>query len=135
LLSKFATARSKGASIASRPWSRLGELFMIAVQIELWPLGSGEDRKIIAAMVIENRGLDESGISYRYAAELHHAAEPRLKISAGEKSVEIVGHDRRDTVWKLMYRVLSAMLAAEGDQTAIGRPIGDRADDLGGDAP
>lgn len=96
---------------------------MIAVQVELWPLGTGEDRKIIAAMAIENLGLDESGMSYRYAAELHHIADPQLRISAGEQSVEIAGHNRLDSVWHLMHRVLTAALAEQG-RTAS-RPITD----------
>jgi hypothetical protein len=100
---------------------------MIAVQVELWPLGSGEDRKIIAGMVIENRGLDESRLSYRYAAELHHTGDPVLQISAGEQSVEIVGHDRRDTIWKLIHRVLSEALAEDGSQEIADRPIDKRA--------
>ncbi|MBB5711866.1 hypothetical protein [Sphingomonas xinjiangensis] len=104
---------------------------MIAVQVELWPLGYSEDRKIIAAMVIENCGLDDSGISYRYAAELHHTGDPALQISAGEQSTEIVGHDRRDTVWKLINRVLSAAIAKDGDRSATDGLSGDPADDSG----
>lgn len=96
---------------------------MIAVQVELWPLGSGEDRKIIAAMVIENRGLDESGIAYRYAAELHHTGDPALEITAGEQSVEVVGHDRHDTIWKLIHRALSAALAEDLIQERAAPPI------------
>lgn len=84
---------------------------MIAVQIELWPLGSGEGRKIIASAVIENRGLDESGISYRYLAELHQAAEVSLQIPALEQIVEISGFDREQSIWHLLHQVLSAALA------------------------
>ena len=101
---------------------------MIAVQVELWPLGAGEDRKMIAAMVIENLGLDESGNSYRYAAELHHTADVALQISAGEQSVEIVGHYRRDTVWKLIHRVLSTALAEDGPEATADPPNGECAD-------
>jgi len=99
---------------------------MIAVQVELWPFGSQEDRKIIAAMVIENLGLDESGLCYRYAAELHHTADPALQISAGEQSVEIVGHDRREAVWKLIHRVLSAALAEDGSEEIVDSSVGER---------
>ena len=84
---------------------------MIAVQIELWPLGSGERRKIIAAAVIENRGLDESGIGYRYLAELHQTAEASLQIPALEQIVEISGFDREQSIWHLLHQVLSAALA------------------------
>ncbi len=84
---------------------------MIAVQIELWPFGSVEGRRIIAAAVIENRGLDESGIGYRYLAELHQTAEASLQIPALEQIVEISGFDREQSIWHLLHQVLSAALA------------------------
>lgn len=104
---------------------------MIAVQIEHWSLGSGGARKIIAAMVIANQGLDESGVTFRYAGELHHLAVPELGISAGEQSVEVVGHDCRAGIWKLIHRVLSAALVDHRGDREV--PI--RTDDPGDGAP
>lgn len=97
---------------------------MIVVQVELWPLGSGEDRKVIAAMLIENCGLDESGTTYRYTGELHHKGDPALHISAGEQIVEIVGHDRRNPVWELIHTVLSTAVAQGG----VRQPLIDNVD-------
>lgn len=99
---------------------------MIAVQVELWPLGSERPRKTIASMVIENRGLDSSGISYRYAAELHHTADPVLQISAVEQSIEICGHHRQDAIWTLIHRVLSAALAENSTLDPVAQRDGDR---------
>lgn len=90
---------------------------MIVVQVELWPLGAGEQRKIIASAVIENRGLDDSG-GYRYFAELHNKGEPTLQIPAREHSVEISGHDRRQSVWRLIHHVLSAATTEVASQKA-----------------
>lgn len=90
---------------------------MIVVQVELWPFGAGEQRKIIASAVIENRGLDVSG-GYRYIAELHNTAEPALQIPAREHSVEISGHDRRQSVWGLIQHVLSAATTEVASQKA-----------------
>lgn len=104
---------------------------MIAVQVELWPLGYERHRKIIASMVIENRGLDDSGVSYRYAAELHNAADSVLQISAAEQSLEICGHDRHDAIWTLIHRVLSAALAENSTRNAAAKRVNDH--DLGVD--
>lgn len=80
---------------------------MIVVRVELWPFGLSKDRRVIADATIQNRGSRDAGSTYDYRAEVNGAGDVALAIVGSRAAVDIVGHDRRQSVWKLLYRVLS----------------------------
>ncbi|TFI57510.1 hypothetical protein E2493_15005 [Sphingomonas parva] len=79
---------------------------MLVVTVELWPYGLEEAKEVLAKATIANCGRDGEGHCYR--AELHERGDPSLNIAEMNKTVEIPAHDRRQSVWRLLERVLRA---------------------------
>lgn len=77
---------------------------MIVVRVELWPMGSEEDRLTIAEAAISNRGSNGDG--YHYEARLSQVGYPALNVSELNWVGDVLGWDRGQSVWSLISEVI-----------------------------
>jgi hypothetical protein len=77
---------------------------MLVVKVELWPYGVEEAKEELGVATIANLGRDQNG--FRYQAHIQEREDLGLGIRALDETLEIVGHDRRQSVWILIERVL-----------------------------
>ena len=77
---------------------------MIVVFVELWPGGDAERRVPLGSLGIAN----ESNLALlsNYSYEIDEAPQPRLKVDQLKKQGQVVGHNRNQSVWKLIRRVI-----------------------------
>lgn len=79
---------------------------MLVVTVELRPHGVEEASEILADATIVNLGRVEAGYSYR--ARLRERPDPELAIRGRDQMVQVSGYDRRQSVWNLVLRVITA---------------------------
>ena len=71
---------------------------MLVVKIEIWPHGNKDQKYTIDEMKIINTG--------------DHPLRPfygNYKIELGDKNTKVEYHDRRETVWNLVYKSIGAL--------------------------
>lgn len=82
---------------------------MIVVKVELWPYGLEEEAEVVAEARIVNSS--RHSLENRYAAQITERATPELGIASMDRMVHIGSHDRRQSVWALIRRVLEKAVA------------------------
>jgi hypothetical protein len=87
---------------------------MLLVSIELVPGGNPLRRRAIGSLRIANAtGLSDVS---DYQIEAMQAATPLTGAAAGIGSCEVIGHDRRQSIWCLLAKVAEAAARAEFDE-------------------
>lgn len=79
---------------------------MIVVYVELWPGGDQDRAQPIGSLAIAN----ESNLSLlsNYSFEIDEAPAPALGVEPLKKQGQVLGHNRRQSVWKLIRRAIDA---------------------------
>jgi hypothetical protein len=87
---------------------------MLTLTIELIPGGFQPRRRTIATMRISNT-TDLADVS-DYRIEVMESKSALTGLPARSASCEVLGHDRRQSVWALVARAAAAALEAEYDE-------------------
>jgi hypothetical protein len=87
---------------------------MLTITIDLAPGGFQPLRRTIATMRISNT-TDLADVS-DYRIEVMESRSALTGLPARSASCEVLGHDRRQSVWALVARAADAALGAEYDE-------------------
>jgi hypothetical protein len=87
---------------------------MIKVIVEIWPGGRFGLRKTIGSMDIAN--VSDLADRSDYEAFVHERANPLAWTPGRTCIVRVTDHDRRQSVWRLVAAVVSAMDNAEYEE-------------------
>lgn len=87
---------------------------MLVVTIDLFPGGNPQRRRTVGTLHIANAS-DLSEVS-DYRIEATQAFNPVTGSRAGIGSCEVIGHNRRQSIWKLLAKAAEAAERAEFDE-------------------
>jgi hypothetical protein len=87
---------------------------LLVITIDLYPGGNSQRRRTIASLRIANiSGLADIS---DYDVKAIQAANPLTGSPAGIGSSEVLGHDRRQSIWTLLAKAARAAEGAEFDE-------------------
>ncbi|MFW2831700.1 hypothetical protein [Sphingomonas sp. ID0503] len=84
---------------------------MIVVTVQLWPFGKEEEARTLAEARIAN--TSRNILEERYTAYVTEEAAHELGIPGMDRKVHITEHDRRQSVWALVLRVIEKAMKSE----------------------
>jgi hypothetical protein len=87
---------------------------MLTITIDILPGGFAPLRRTIATMRIAN--LSDLADCSNYRIETMEARNPLTGDPARSAACEVVGHDRRQSVWALVAKAAEAACKAEHDE-------------------
>lgn len=81
---------------------------MIVIYVELWPGGDQSKARPIGSMGIAS--VTEPGdLLDNYVVEVDEAPNPTLNIEQLQTKVRVQGHNRNQSVWKLIRRAIDGV--------------------------